>query len=53
MNFYFYTMTKEEVIAASGGKEDWLTNASEKAHFYFKDTIPADAEWPADIAPAT
>ena len=52
MNFYFYTMTKEEVIAASGGKDDWFTNASEKAHFYFKDTIPADAVWPEDIQPA-
>ena len=49
MNFYFYTMTKEEVIAASGGKDDWFTNASDKAHFYFKDTIPADVEIPEDV----
>ena len=49
MNFYFYTMTKEEVIAANGGKEEWFTNASDKAHFYFKDTIPADAEIPEDV----
>jgi hypothetical protein len=51
MNFYFYEQTKEEVIAAYGGKDDWLTNADEKAHFYFKDTIPADVEWPEDIRP--
>jgi hypothetical protein len=50
MNFYFYEQTKEEVIAARG--EDWLTNADEKAHFYFKDTIPADVEWPEEIKPA-
>ena len=51
MNFYFYEQTKEEVIAARG--EDWFTNASEKAHFYFKDTIPADVQWPEEIKPAT
>jgi len=47
VNFYFYTQTKEEVIAAHG--DAWLTNASEKAHFYFKDTIPAGTEIPEDV----
>ena len=51
INFYFYDMTKEEVFARAG--ENWYNNADEKAHFYFKDTIPADVEWPEDIKPAT
>ena len=51
MNFYFYDMTYDEVLALVGS-DAWYTNADKKAHFYFKDTIPADVEWPEDIKSA-
>jgi surface protein len=38
INFYFYEQTRAQVISACG--EEWLQNADEKAHFYFKDTMP-------------
>ena len=47
VNIYFYTMTKAEVVALCG--EEWLKNADPKAHFYFKDTIPAGTEIPEDV----
>ena len=47
VNIYFYTMTSEEAIEMCG--EEWLKNASEKAHFYFKDTIPAGAVLPEGV----
>ena len=50
VNFYFYTLTYDEVVERLGS--DWMEEASEKAHFYFKDTIPADVEWPEEIKPA-
>ena len=53
VNVYFYNYTYEEVVAACGGKDGWFTNADKKAHFYFKDTMPADVEWPEEIKPAT
>ena len=47
VNFYFYTMTKDELIEMCG--DGWLINADEKAHFYFKDTIPEDVEIPEGV----
>ena len=47
MNFYFYDKTYDEVVAMAG--DACFKNASEKAHFYFKDNIPADAEIPEDV----
>jgi uncharacterized repeat protein (TIGR02543 family) len=38
INFYFFEQTRAQVISACG--EEWLKNADEKAHFYFKDTMP-------------
>jgi hypothetical protein len=38
INFYFFEQTRAQVISACG--EEWLQNADEKAHFYFKDTMP-------------
>jgi hypothetical protein len=29
------------------GNDQWLTGADAKAHFYFKDTMPAGVEIPA------
>jgi hypothetical protein len=51
VNIYFYNQTKEEVIKANRGKDGCFTNASEKAHFFFKDTMPTDVEWPEEIKP--
>ena len=38
VNIYFTGYTQAEIIAAAG--DAWLKNAGEKAHFYFKDTMP-------------
>ena len=38
VNIYFYNHTYEQVVNLCG--DAWFKNASEKAHFYFKDTIP-------------
>jgi hypothetical protein len=48
INVYFTNFTLEEMIEICG-ESYWYDNASEKVHFYFKDTIPADAEWPAEL----
>ena len=39
VNIYFTSHTHTEIMAAAG--LDWIINASGKAHFYFKNTIPA------------
>ena len=52
VNIYFYNQTKEEVIKACYNKDEWFTGASEKAHFYFKDTMPEDVEWPEELKSA-
>ena len=52
VNVYFYNHTREEIVAMAGG-DSLLTNAGENVHFYFKDTMPADAEWPEELKPAT
>ena len=44
-NIYFYDRTYDEVVELIGS-DAWFTTVSEKAHFYFKDTMPADAVWP-------
>ena len=51
INIYFCNYTLEEVIAMTGS-DKWYTDADEKAHFYFKDTIPADVEWPEELKSA-
>ena len=51
INIYFCNHTLEEVIAMTGS-DKWYTDADEKAHFYFKDTIPADVEWPEELKSA-
>ena len=38
VNIYFTGYTQAEITATAG--DAWLKNASEKAHFYFKDTMP-------------
>jgi len=48
VNIYFYNHTYDEVKAMAGDDE-WFTNADEKAHFYFKDTIPEDVEIPEGV----
>ena len=48
INFYFYDMTYEELVEEIGD-DAWFTNASSKAHFYFKDTMPTDVEIPEDV----
>jgi hypothetical protein len=48
INVYFTNYTLEEMIEIIG-ESNWYDNASEKVHFYFKDTMPADAEWPAEL----
>jgi len=48
VNFYFYDLTYDEVVAKVGNA-NWFKNADEKAHFYFKDTIPAGTEIPEDV----
>ena len=45
VNIYFFNYTFEEVMALCDNAE-WYTNASEKAHFYFKDTMPDDVQIP-------
>jgi hypothetical protein len=52
VNFYFTGYTYDEVVDMVGDSA-WFTTASEYAHFYFKDTMPADVEWPEEIKPAT
>jgi len=52
VNIYFYNQTQEEVMKACNNKMEWLTGASEKAHFYFKDTMPEDVQWPDELMPA-
>ena len=41
-------MTYEELVDTIGD-EAWFKNADEKAHFYFKDNLPADVEIPEDV----
>ena len=38
VNIYFTNYTKAVIVAVAG--DAWFKNASEKAHFYFKDTMP-------------
>jgi hypothetical protein len=45
VDIYFYEYTKEEVIKMAG-TDEWFTKADAKAHFYFKDTMPADVVVP-------
>jgi hypothetical protein len=45
VNFYFVSFTKDYLIDCVGDDE-WLTSASEYAHFYFADTMPEGAEIP-------
>ena len=60
LNVYFFEDTFEEVVAKFKAADwsnqyngdEWFTNASEKVHFYFKDTIPADVEWPEELKSA-
>jgi hypothetical protein len=52
VSIYFYNQTHAQVKSAAGN-DNWFTNAGEKAAFYFKDTLPADVEWPEKIKPAT
>ena len=47
VNIYFTGHTNTEIIAAVG--IEWIINASGKAHFYFKNNIPADVEVPDEI----
>ena len=47
VNIYFMGHTRAEIMAAAG--IDWVINASGKAHFYFKDTIPEGTEIPEDV----
>jgi hypothetical protein len=51
INVYFTNFTLEEMIEIIG-ESNWYDNASEKVHFYFKDTMPADVELPAELKPA-
>jgi hypothetical protein len=51
VNIYFTGHTSAEIMATVG--IDWLINASGKAHFYFKNNIPADVELPEEIKSAT
>ena len=51
INIYFCNNTLEEVIKMTGS-DKWYTGADEKAHFYFKDTMPADAQWPEELKTA-
>ena len=51
VNIYFMGHTRTEIMKLAG--IEWIINASGKAHFYFKDTIPANVEWPEEIKPAT
>ena len=48
VNFYFYNYTYEQVVAMAKG-DSWFTNADEKAHFYFKDTIPEGTKIPEGV----
>ena len=52
VNVYFWNHTRDEIVSMAGN-QDWLTGAGENIHFYFKDTIPADVEWPESLKPAT
>ena len=52
VNIYFYNQTYAKVKSA-GGNDLWFNNASDKAHFYFSDTLPANVEWPEKIKPAS
>jgi len=51
VNIYFTGHTNTEIMAIAG--IDWIINASGKAHFYFKNNIPADVELPEEIKSAT
>ena len=42
--------TLEDMIGIIG-ESYWYDNASEKVHFYFADTMPADVEWPEELQP--
>jgi hypothetical protein len=53
VNVYFYNHTYEELVEMNGGDSDWFTHAGENVHIYFKNTMPADVEWPEEIKPAT
>ena len=44
VNIYFTGYTQAEIVAVAG--DAWFKNASEKAHFYFKDTMPEGVEIP-------
>ena len=44
VNIYFTNYTYDEIVEEVGYA--WFTNASRKAHFYFRDTIPEDVEQP-------
>jgi hypothetical protein len=48
INFYFTEYTYEEVVDMVGDSA-WFTSASEYAHFYFKDNMPAGVEWPEEL----
>lgn len=50
VKIYFYNLTYDEVVKASGN-EDWFTNADPKAQFFFKDTMPEDVQIPEDTDP--
>lgn len=52
VNIYFYQYTRAEVEELLGGDMAWLTNASEKAHFIFKDEMSEDVEIPECIGPS-
>jgi hypothetical protein len=52
VSIYFYNQTHAQVKSAAGN-DNWFTNAGEKTTFFFKDTLPADVEWPEKIKPAT
>jgi hypothetical protein len=50
INVYFTNFTLEDMIGIIG-ESYWYDNASEKVHFYFADTMPADVEWPEELQP--
>jgi hypothetical protein len=52
VSIYFYNQTHAQVKSAAGN-DNWFNNAGEKTTFFFKDTMPADVEWPEKIKPAT
>ena len=50
LNVYFYNHTYEEIIAMEKN-DKFITGASELVHFYFKDTMPEDVQWPPELQP--